>query len=50
MDQIDTIKKLQIKLKFGVKDKNQIHSVRTGFDLDPKRERIQVHIAQTMNL
>ena len=27
MDQIDTIKKLQIKLKYGVKDKNQIHSL-----------------------
>ena len=25
-------------------------TVRTGFDLDPKRERIQIHIAQTMNL
>ena len=24
--------------------------VRTGLDLDPKRERIHVHIAQTMNL
>ena len=24
--------------------------VKTGFDLDPKRERIQVPIAQTMNL
>ena len=25
-------------------------SVRTGFDLNPKREWIQAHVAQTMNL
>ena len=31
-------------------DNNKLISVRTGFDLDPKRERIQIHIAQTMNL
>ena len=27
-----------------------IYIVRTGFDLNPKRERIQVHVTQTMNL
>ena len=25
-------------------------TVRTRFDLNPKRERIQAHVAQTMNL
>ena len=27
-----------------------ITHVKTGFDLDPKREWIQAHVAQTMNL
>ena len=38
------------KKKKNLKKNLIIIYVRTGFDLNPKRKRIQAHVAQTMNL